>query len=89
MPAEDGLFGVLPLLQRGDGHKEVLRIDFHIFSEHIDSNFDFLCILLPDVGLAVIGMHESSQLFFDLLVREIAEKEHKEKESDDDENGNV
>ena len=87
--AEDGLFGLLPLLEVRNGREEVLNIDLYIFSEHIDCNFDFLCIVSPHVGLAVIGVQQRSQLFFDLLVRQIAEKEHTEKEGDDDDNGKV
>ena len=87
MPAEGGFFGLFSLLQGRNGGKEVLSVDFHIFSEHFDCNFNFLGVFLPDVGLTIIGVHQSGQLFFDLLVREVAVKEHKEKESNDDDNG--
>lgn len=87
MPAEGGFFGLFSLLQGRNGGKEVLSVDFHIFSEHFDCNFNFLCVFFPDVGLAIIGVHQSGQLLFDLLVREVTVKEHQEKERCDHENG--
>ena len=58
--AEDGFFRLLPFLQGGNGLKEVLSVYFRVFSEHIDCNFDFLCVVSPFVGLAIICKKQRS-----------------------------